>query len=264
MEIEYFTGMRDPYDIVDLYRSLGWYNLPGYTDEEIEKTADNSFYSVYAYDDYKLVGLGRIASDGLTVAVMSGICVRKDYRRRGIGAGLVERLVYFCQSGQYAITVQLFCEDSLKNWYEKFGFERCSYGMKKYAPNREQLAGIKKEFNEIYGLDQILEHIPDFYWYNFDSFGEFRIYATQNSRGEQVPNLLMTFYVNEPKILSCDLIFENISQFEIGCKGLKTPLQALGIVKMPDGLQRYKICSLEDDDINFYCENFRVINAQVL
>ncbi|MDR0974436.1 MAG: GNAT family N-acetyltransferase [Ruminococcus sp.] len=260
MEIEYFTETRKPSDIVELYTSLGWYGLPGYTDEEIDRAAENSFYSVFAYDKRKLVGLGRVASDGKTVAVMSGICVRQDYRRRGIGEGIVSRLVYFCQSGQYCVTVQLFCEDSLKRWYERLGFERCSYGMRKPACE-EKLCELQREFNNIYGIEQILEHIPDFYWYNFDSFGEFRFYASKNQSGEDIPNLHMTFYVNEPKALSCELIFDNVQNFEIGVKGLRTPLQALGIVKAGEN---YRVCSLEDDDINFYCENFRVINAQVI
>jgi GNAT superfamily N-acetyltransferase len=261
MEIEYFTETRKPSDVVDLYRALGWYGLPGYTDDDIAKTAANSFYSVYAYDGRKLVGLGRVASDGLTVAVMSGICVRQDYRKRGIGEGIVTRLVYFCQSGRYSVTVQLFCEDSLIPWYEKLGFERCSYGMKKDAPQSEDFCGFKKEFHDIYGIEQILDIYPDFFWYNFDSFGEFRYYGGKNYRGEDIPNLLMTFYIDEPSPLVCEMIFENVTEFEIGCSGLRTPLQAFGIVKINEDERKYRICSLEDDDISFYCENFRVINA---
>jgi N-acetylglutamate synthase-like GNAT family acetyltransferase len=261
MESEYFTETRNQDDIVKLYTALGWYGLPGYTDEEIDRSAENSFYSVFAYDGRTLVGLGRVASDGKTVAVMSGICVRPDYRRRGIGEGIVSRLVYFCQSGQYSVTVQLFCEDSLKHWYERLGFERCSFGMRKPADNKK-LCDLEREFSGIYGIEQILEHIPNFYWYNFDSFGEFKLYASRGRSGENVPNLHMTFYVNEPKPLSCELVFDNIREFEIGCKGLRTPLSAFGIVKT--GENGFRVCSLEDDDINFYCENFRVINAQLI
>ena len=128
MEIEYFSETRNYNDQIELYRALNWYNLPGYTDSDIDKANHNSFYSVYAYDGYKLVGLGRVASDGLTAAVMSGICVRPDYRRRGIGEQIVTRLVYYCQSGKYQMNVQLFCEDSLRPWYKKQGFEDYNLG----------------------------------------------------------------------------------------------------------------------------------------
>ena len=66
MEIEYFSETRYESDVIDLYKALNWYGLTGYTDEDIEKANHNSFYSVYAYDGYTLVGLGRVASDGLT------------------------------------------------------------------------------------------------------------------------------------------------------------------------------------------------------
>jgi N-acetylglutamate synthase-like GNAT family acetyltransferase len=237
--------------------------LPGYTDEDITKTAQNSFYSVYAYDDRTLVGLGRIASDGQTVAVLSGICVRSDYRRRGIGEGIVTRLVYYCQSEPYSITVQLVCEDSLIPWYEKFGFVSVENGMKKLPPDNGEVHGLRREFAEIYGIEQILEHYPDFYWYNFDAFGEFRYYGRINDRKENVACLLITFYIfDNNKKFAVEMIFENVVHFEIGCKGLSTPLQAFGIVKTNEDYRRYRICSLEDDDIRFYCESFRVINAQ--
>ena len=79
MDIEYVSELKKPTDTIDLYKALEWYQLSGYTDEDIEK-ANASFYSCYAYDGDKLVGLGRVASDGLIAAIMSGICVRTDYR----------------------------------------------------------------------------------------------------------------------------------------------------------------------------------------
>ena len=43
MEIDYFSETRKYEDQLDLYKKLNWYNLPGYTDEEIEKATKNSF-----------------------------------------------------------------------------------------------------------------------------------------------------------------------------------------------------------------------------
>lgn len=265
MEIEYFSGTRDDRDVIDLYKALGWYGLDKYTDEEIERTRDNSFYSVYAYDGNTLVGLGRVASDGYTAAVMSGICVRPDYRRRGIGEGIVTRLVYFCQSGTNKLNVQLFCEDSLIKWYEKQGFEKHNLGMWKKMVLPEDNCRIRRNFRDIYGIEQISDISPDFYWFNFDSFGDFRFYGSINSRGEMVPCIMMTFFCDEPTSFSADIIFENVSKFEIGCTGLKTPLTGFDIMKIkntdPDSVNNFRICSLEDDDINFYCEKFRIMNV---
>ena len=264
MEIEYFSETRDERDQVDLYKALGWYNLPGYTDEEIEKACHNSFYSVYAYDGNTLIGLGRVASDGLTAAVMSGICVRQDYRKRGIGEQIVTRLVYYCQSGNYQMNVQLFCEDSLRAWYKRQGFEDYALGMRKCMVFPEDPCRLRKGFREIYGIEQITDLCPDFYWYNFDAFGEFKYSSTLGADGGMVPSLFMTFYSYESHF-AAEIDFLNVSEFEIGCKGVRTPLTAFDIVNTSSlgysDDKRYRIRSLEDDDINFFCESFHIMNV---
>jgi GNAT superfamily N-acetyltransferase len=262
MKIEYFAETVDDEDIRTLYRALGWYGLSGYTDDDIKKAEANSFYSVFAYDGDLLVGMGRIASDGLTAAIMSGVCVRPEYRRRKIGEGIVARLIHYCQSDKYRIPVKLFCEDSLIPWYEKLGFERDAYGMKKPPPYIDDPRGLLKGFGEIYGIEQILSIYPDFSWYNFDSFGDFKYYSILNGRGMIVPTVSITFYIEN---LVADIVFENVSEFHIGADGLRTQLQALDIVNTEilgyDPTRRYKIRSLEEDNIGFYCENFRIIDV---
>ncbi len=267
MEIEYFSETRYESDVIDLYKALNWYGLTGYTDEDIEKANHNSFYSVYAYDGYTLVGLGRVASDGLTAAVMSGICVRPDYRRRGIGEQIVTRLVYYCQSGDNKLDVQLFCEDSLIKWYLKQGFEPHNRGMWKKMILPEDNCRLRRNFRDVYGIDQITDIAPDFYWYNFDAFGDFKYYGTLTSRHEMVPSLFMTFYCEEPIPFSADVIFENVRRFEIGCTDIRTPLTGFDIMKVRSSSNvlegmNYRVCSLEDDDINFFCESFRIITVE--
>lgn len=264
MEIEYFSETRYDSDVIELYKALEWYGLNGYTDEDIERANKNSFYSVYAYDGEKLVGLGRVASDGLTAAVMSGICVRPDYRKQGIGGQIVTRLVYYCQSGGNELSVQLFCEDSLIGWYEKQGFERHNRGMWKKMILPEDNCRLRRNFRSIYGIEQISDLAPDFYWYNFDAFGDFRYYSALGDRGEMVPCLFMTFFSEDAVKFSADIIFENVTGFEIGCKGIKTPLMGFDImnVKQREDNMNYRICSLEDDDINFFCESFRIMNVR--
>ncbi|MGN0638269.1 MAG: GNAT family N-acetyltransferase [Huintestinicola sp.] len=264
MNIEYVSELKKPTDTIDLYKALEWYNLSGYTDEDIEK-ANASFYSCYAYDGDTLVGLGRVASDGLIAAIMSGICVRNDYRRHGIGAKIVQNIVEYCQSGIYKLSVQIFCEDSLIPWYEGMGFEKMPVGMRKPMPQCEERSALKKNFGDIYGIDQITELSEDFYWYNFDAFGDFSYYSGIGSEGVKVPFIRMILYSNSPVKFSAELIFENVSEFEIGCLGVRTPLFGFDIICTEKygyaEKKRYKIRSLEDDDICFFCEKFRIMSV---
>ena len=268
MDIEYFSEPRDDGDIQRLYMSLKWYQLPGYTDEEIIKSISNSFYSVYAYDGLVLVGLGRVVSDGSTVAVLSGLCVRERYRRHGIGADIVNRLVYYCQSGEYRMNVRLCCEDSLIKWYESLGFEKFSMGMIKCIEPLEEPCTLVNHFKEVYGIEQIAGVDPDFYWFNFDWFSEFKYYTGARLNGSEMPCLSMVFGTTESIAFSANMTFENVSEFEIGCKGIKTSLDGFDITRTDElGInseeKRYLIRSLEDDDIRFFCENFRVVSVEV-
>lgn len=264
MKIEYLSSLKRPGDTVELYKALKWYMLDGYTDEDIRK-ANDSFYSVYAYDGDTLVGLGRVASDGLIAAVMSGICVRTDYRRHGIGAEIVSRIVDYCQSGIYSLNVQIFCEDSLIKWYEGMGFEKMAVGMRKQMPIREEHCALKKNFSEVYGIEQIAELSEEFYWYDFDAFGDFSYYGGIGSEGAKVPFIRMNLYCREPVKFCAEMIFENVSEFEIGCLGVRTPLFGFDIVNTEKlgyaEKKRYMVRSLEDDDISFFCEKFRVMSV---
>lgn len=264
MNIEYVSQLKKKEDTIDLYKSLAWYQLSGYTDEDIEK-ANASFYSIYAYDGDKLVGLGRVASDGLIAAIMSGICVRTDYRRNGIGEEIVRRIVEYCQTGIYKLSVQIFCEDSLIPWYEKMGFEKMPVGMRKPMPMNEEHCALRKNFGEVYGIEQITELSEDFYWYNFDAYGDFSYYSGIGSEGVKVPFIRMMLFCNEPVKFKAELIFENVSEFEIGCLGVRTPLFGFDIICTEQygysEKKRYMIRSLEDDDISFFCEKFRVISV---
>ncbi len=265
LDIEYLSEMKAPNDAVELYKALKWYQLSGYTDDDIKK-ANESFYSVYAYDGDTLVGLGHVASDGHIAAVMSGICVRDDYRRHGIGAEIVRRIVEYCQTGDYRMNVQIFCEDSLIKWYEGMGFEKLAVGMRKPVPQEEERSALKKNFSEIYGIEQITDLSDEFYWYDFCAFGDFSYYSGIGSEGVKVPFIRMVLYSTEPVKLSAEFIFENVSEFEIGCLGVRTPLFGFDIVCTEKygfaEKKRYQIRSLEDDDISFYCEKFRVISVK--
>ncbi|MCH5193873.1 MAG: GNAT family N-acetyltransferase [Oscillospiraceae bacterium] len=265
MEIEYFSETRYDSDVVELYKALEWYGLNGYTDYDIDRANKNSFYSVYAYDGETLVGLGRVASDGRIAAIMSGICVRPDYRKRGIGEQIVTRLVYFCQSGDNRLDVQLFCEDSLIPWYERQGFERKDRGMWKRMILPEDNCRLRRNFRDVYGIEQISDISPDFYWYNFDGFGDFRYHESMGTRGEMVPFLSMTLFSDEPVAFSAEIVFENVTGFEIKCSGVKTPLTDFDIlrIKQPrEDNMNYRVCCLEGDDINFFCESFRIIDVR--
>ncbi|PEA75814.1 GNAT family N-acetyltransferase [Bacillus wiedmannii] len=114
--------------LLSLYESLEWNSL-NLTLNELEQMCKQSWYAIYAFDDKKLVGMGRIISDGVITGVICGVCVLPEYQSIGIGKEIVERLIQHCE--QNKVIPQLMCVEKLQSYYESIGFEAFSIGMTK-------------------------------------------------------------------------------------------------------------------------------------
>ncbi len=69
----------------------------------------------------KLVGFGRMLSDGLLHAVLFDVIVLPDYQRIGIGTEIMNRLLDKCKK-HHIRDIQLFCAENKLSFYEKLGF----------------------------------------------------------------------------------------------------------------------------------------------
>ncbi|MGG4091088.1 GNAT family N-acetyltransferase [Paenibacillus sp. FSL W8-0187] len=111
-----------------LYASLGW-NSIHLSVTELKTMCLQSWYAIYAYEGHKLVGMGRLVSDGVITGVICGLGVHPGYQSRGIGREILHRLVEHCE--KFGVFPQLMCEEELEPYYEKLGFQRFTIGMKK-------------------------------------------------------------------------------------------------------------------------------------
>jgi ribosomal protein S18 acetylase RimI-like enzyme len=111
-----------------IFEVLGWNSL-NLSIDDFEKMCNQSWYAVYAFDNEKLVGMGRVLSDGVITGVVSGLCVLPDYQSMGIGKELLRRIIDHCE--KHRIVVQLMCLERLESYYEQFGFKRFTIGMKR-------------------------------------------------------------------------------------------------------------------------------------
>lgn len=111
-----------------IFDILGWNSL-NLSADDLEKMCKQSWYAVYAFDNEKLVGMGRVLSDGVITGVVSGLCVLPDYQSLGIGKELLRRIIDHCE--KHRVVVQLMCLESLESYYEQLGFEKFTIGMKR-------------------------------------------------------------------------------------------------------------------------------------
>lgn len=128
MNLIYTEQPNNSDDIYSLYESLGWNDYLDLSKEQLAKAMKGSFYVLYAYDDEKLIGTGRVISDGVINAYLCGLGVDPDFRGRGIGKKISQKLIYRCLEKN--LHIQLFCEEHRQKYYENMGFEVFAIGMK--------------------------------------------------------------------------------------------------------------------------------------
>ncbi|MGE6399810.1 GNAT family N-acetyltransferase [Bacillus cereus] len=115
--------------LLALYESLGWNSLK-LTVNELEQMCKQSWHVIYVFDDKKLVGMGRVISDGVITGIICGVGVLPKYQSSGIGKEIVKRLIHHCEHNK--VIPQLMCVENLQSYYESIGFEAFSIGMKKH------------------------------------------------------------------------------------------------------------------------------------
>lgn len=128
MDTIYFTTEppKDFGQLLSLYESLGWNSLK-LSSDDLKQMCNQSWYAIYAFEDQKLVGMGRIISDGVITGIICGLCVLPSYQSKGIGKEMLNRMIDHCE--QNRVIPQLLCTENLEPYYESFGFRKFTVGM---------------------------------------------------------------------------------------------------------------------------------------
>jgi len=109
--------------IVELYKSGGWWQ-DDYESDGLDSLIKGSFAFAIAVDATtgNAVGMGRAISDGVSDAWLQDIVVLDDYRKRGIGRAIIEKLLQFCQEKKLG-WIGLVAEPGTKEFYMPLGFD---------------------------------------------------------------------------------------------------------------------------------------------
>ncbi len=120
------TVLREPAprqirQITALYRMAGWWTKNDDPDL-VARIISGSHFFMAAVDEGEIVAMGRAISDGASDAYIQDVAVKKGYRRCGIGAGIIEKLV----ENLYADGIRwigLIAEKGSREFYSGLGFE---------------------------------------------------------------------------------------------------------------------------------------------
>ena len=103
--------------IADLRQSVGWNRM----ESAYNNPLMTSYLHISVYDKDKLIGYIESVSNGITDAYIQDLMVHPDYQGQGIGTELMNKMIALLKErGIFMISV--IYEESLKPFYEKFGF----------------------------------------------------------------------------------------------------------------------------------------------
>lgn len=121
MAITYQTSAPNQADFYCLFETTGWNRDYHVTPDDLATAVANSQYMVAAYDGLKLIGFGRVVTDGVLHAMLYDMIVHPDYQGHGIGTTILAMQVKWCKEAHIR-DIQLFCARGKSSFYGKAGF----------------------------------------------------------------------------------------------------------------------------------------------
>ena len=79
-------------EVIKIYEKAGWLAYLG-DKEKLIRTFNNSLYILGAFEENKLLGFIRCVGDGEHIVYVQDLIVDVEYKRRGIGRELIEKVM---------------------------------------------------------------------------------------------------------------------------------------------------------------------------
>lgn len=106
-----------------LFETTGWNKGYRADKSELYKAISNSWYCLSAYNNAnKLVGFGRLISDGILYAFICDMIIDPDYQNQGIGSSILKKLIQHCKIQKVRV-LWLLSASNKSGFYKKHGFE---------------------------------------------------------------------------------------------------------------------------------------------
>lgn len=120
-EMVYREQPPPPPDYYRLFETTGWNHTYQASSKELYRAIADSWYVLSVYDDDRLVGFGRILSDGVLYALICDLIVNPACQGQGIGSTLLNKLIEHCRLQDIRV-IWLFAAKGKSSFYKKFGF----------------------------------------------------------------------------------------------------------------------------------------------
>jgi len=123
IDVDYDLVSSAPVEqIVELYKSAGWWQESQEARAAIPLMIKGSLcFMVARALDGRIIGMGRVISDGFSDAYIQDVVVLGPHRGHGIGRELVRRLTQFCVNRKIS-WIGLIAEPGTHRFYEPLGY----------------------------------------------------------------------------------------------------------------------------------------------
>jgi ribosomal protein S18 acetylase RimI-like enzyme len=120
-------------ELVELYRiaPLGEKNI-----DDLKLSFANSMFKCFAYDENKIVGVGRALADGCDCSYICDIAVHPKYQGIGLGKKIIQYLVEKSEGHKKII---LYSNPGKEGFYQKLGFKKMNTAMAIFQNEAEMI-----------------------------------------------------------------------------------------------------------------------------
>ena len=108
MPVELRLSRPSPEAYLALFETTGWNDEYHVSAEELRRANATSQFMVSAYDGERLVGYGRLLSDGVLHAMIYEMIVHPEHQGKGLGSQILQQLIQWCRENHIR-EAQLFC-----------------------------------------------------------------------------------------------------------------------------------------------------------
>lgn len=109
-------------EYLDIRKKVDWKTL---LPMQAKKALDNSLYIVGAYENNKLIGMGRIVGDGAVICYIQDLIVIPEYQQKGVGSRILNQLISYVEQLRLEnsqMMLCLMCAKGREGFYEAHGF----------------------------------------------------------------------------------------------------------------------------------------------
>jgi N-acetylglutamate synthase-like GNAT family acetyltransferase len=121
MKIRYEDQRPSSEEFATLFETTGWNAVYRVSPSDLERAISASWHVVSARDQGRLIGCGRVVSDGVLYALVVDLIVLPEYRENGIGGAMLGMLVDRCRQAGIR-DLHLFAAAGRFDYYRKRGF----------------------------------------------------------------------------------------------------------------------------------------------